>query len=186
MLPIVSVFKYLSQRGKPQYDAPKNDALLIMTRNRLSMAMGPLWSCGCAVLIMLVVVCNTAASAYQKSNDLTLKDAASLARIVVQHQIENIENKGNFSLTEFSPEPDDRFYTFEALGVWSSAPGSAVIGHYSVNKKTGDVWDLFICAKVQFNSLQKLQARYFHQLNSSSDNAVKSLKASPRPVLCDF
>lgn len=125
-------------------------------------------------------------SASERLSGLTRREAAALAVLVVRHQIEDIKHKGNFSLDPFDPEPDNRFYTFEALGVWSPEPGSAVIGHYSVNKKTGDVWDLFTCKKVDFDSLRILRERYLHQAGFASRKDLKSVNRSAVPVFCPY
>ena len=140
-----------------------------------------------AICALIFGYCDSA-SARSRLHGLTAMEAETLAELAVRHQIEGIRNKGNFSLEEFVPEPDDSFYTFEALGVWSPGLGSAVIGHYSVNKKTGDVWDLFACKRLKFRALRDLQERYVHGAGPAASKIKnrKWARLALRPVLCDF
>jgi len=48
------------------------------------------------------------------------------------------------------------FYRFEVL--WNNPnEGSAVVGFFSVNRATGDVWELVRCVKQQSRGLSRLQ-----------------------------
>ncbi|MGD0202202.1 MAG: hypothetical protein ABSD27_15830 [Bryobacteraceae bacterium] len=48
------------------------------------------------------------------------------------------------------------FFFFEAT--WANPnPGSMVIGHYAVDRRTGDVWNAVICEEVTSPSLKRLQ-----------------------------
>src|SRR5581483_1589322 len=84
---------------------------------------------------------------------LTAADARALV-LELMHESRSDKLRG-FSLqeeqdsSEFAPD----FYWFTAM--WAGPPegGSVNIGHYAVDKKTGDVWGATACMEYQSNSL---------------------------------
>jgi hypothetical protein len=98
---------------------------------------------------------------------LTGGEAEFLVNLAVDHQIEHLKKKGRFSLDQYQFEPDQRFYSFEALGVWSREPGSAVIGHYAVNRTTAEVWNRDSCELITFPALEDAQEQLRRRHNIS-------------------
>jgi len=96
-------------------------------------------------------------------NRITAKQAVSLVERAVRQQIRSIPHHGTFTLDPMAIEPDERFLSYQALGVWKSDSGSAVIGNYSVNLQTGEVWDLTACQTVEFRGLHIPRGRYIVQ-----------------------
>jgi hypothetical protein len=109
--------------------------------------------------MMLVESTHASAQSFCKVG-LMPREAAALVRLVVVRQIRGVKPKGQFSVDKTSNEPDARFYSFEALGVWNSGPGSAVLGNYSVNRRTATVWDTTLCERIRFPKLIRLQEHY--------------------------
>ncbi len=52
-----------------------------------------------------------------------------------------------------APAPD--FYQFEIT--WDNPNGSPMIGHFAVNRSTGDVWKLVVCRRMDSADLKRLQ-----------------------------
>ncbi len=52
-----------------------------------------------------------------------------------------------------APAPD--FYQFEIT--WDNPNGSPMIGHFAVNRATGDVWKLVVCRRMESAGLRRLQ-----------------------------
>lgn len=113
---------------------------------------------------------------------LTLKQAASLVEIAVRHQLKAVHPRGPFSLETIAVENNKRFRSFEALGVWdSSRAGSAVIGNYSVNMTTAQVWDDTSCEEMRFPQLDALKRRYIPRVNLKAGK--RGVNAPPRSCL---
>ena len=130
------------------------------------------------------LLCETAAGSSDSfcKAELTAADAASLVRLAVEHQIKDLKPHGTFSVDKNPRETDLRFYTFEALGVWSSKPGSAVIGNYSVNRKTATVWDMTSCKRIEFSALARLKKHYCSSL-AVRQNADRTIRRD-NPLDC--
>jgi hypothetical protein len=67
------------------------------------------------------------------------------------------------------------FYFFE--GLWDNPDGSAVSGHYAVDKKTGDVWNGVVCRQFVSRSLRKAQ----HALRKSIGLSEQEYQRIKRP-----
>jgi len=94
-------------------------------------------------------------------NRIAPNQAASLVRLAVLHQIRAIPHHGTFSLDQNVVEPDKRFLSYQAMGIWHPGDyGSAVVGTYSVNLRTAEVWDITTCKTIEFRQLRVLQERY--------------------------
>jgi hypothetical protein len=104
------------------------------------------------VACSLVLISVHAAGASRE--ELTVKQAASLVHVVVEHQLKSVGRQVNFALDPMLKRPDRRFFSFEALGNFhSDRPGSAVIGNYAVDRRTGEVWNLDSCRRIEFRAL---------------------------------
>jgi hypothetical protein len=131
-----------------------------------------------AALGMLIQVAETRVEPPRKQH-LSIHQAAALVDLVVLHDTRDVHPRGNFSLDPMAIEPDKRFKSFEALGVWRSE-GSAVLGNYSVNLATADVWNLSKCKRIEFPRLTALQTRYRRHLSHSAARLLRNL----RPDTC--
>lgn len=114
------------------------------------------------VFILLAPAAHTAVAQARPApvNRLTKAQAASLVELTVRHLIRAIPHHGNFSLDQNVVEPDNRFLSYQALGVWSDDQISAVLGSLTVNLQTAEVWDLSSCKIIKFRQLRILQKRY--------------------------
>jgi hypothetical protein len=132
------------------------------------------------LLYVSLTFCATTYASPVAPKTLTIKQAASLTRIAVRNFVDQFHPGGPFTLESMAIEHDNRFHSFEALGVWdSSQPGSAVIGNYTVNMTTGQVWDLSSCGEIKFPRLQNLRRRYVgHELIKAK--LKKNLTDPPR------
>ena len=111
--------------------------------------------------LLVLVLCSSARSA---EVDLDAKRAALLVHVVVDHQLKELGKNVNYSLDRFVKEPDRRFFWFEALGNFpSDQPGSAVIGNYAVDRRTGAVWDMTLCKRIEFGALREERRKLFGQ-----------------------
>ncbi|HEY2069302.1 MAG TPA: hypothetical protein VGG48_07095 [Rhizomicrobium sp.] len=119
-----------------------------------------------------------AGTSYAAQGELPPAESVALAHFAIQHQFLKLPVHGAFSLDPMAREDDPHFASFEALGVWTNNKyGSAVLGNYSVNRLTGEVWDLFTCERIDFRALAKQQARYRARFGLSPPNGLQ-------PALC--
>ena len=87
---------------------------------------------------------------------------------------------------------------YELAVLWNNPNGSAIVGHFAVNRATGDVWKLVLCTRVESAALRRLQQTLreriglgleeLHKLESEAPcwlSAVKRLlySASAREVV---
>lgn len=92
---------------------------------------------------------------------LILSEAKEL--VVAALPPESINLKG-FELQPYEDKDFPQYYFF--LAEWAGSPGgSAVIGHYAVDKSTGDVWDTVVeCDELTSPKLHKLQMDFREHL----------------------
>jgi hypothetical protein len=107
------------------------------------------------------------------AGELGMDSSAVLVRLAMDHQIAVIPHHGTYSLDSQIKILDPRFQTFQALGDW---PGSmsAVLGTYTVNRLTGEVWNDDTCTRVHFPALRRMQARYRARFHLASPHALLS------------
>ena len=83
-----------------------------------------------------------------------------LARRILTAALESsgITKRAGFDL-EYYDGKDPRFYFFAAE--WDTPKSSAAggVGHYAVNRVTGDVWEVMGCDRVTSRRAEKLRAR---------------------------
>src|SRR5205823_3608417 len=105
---------------------------------------------------LLIILSSTSAAARPSeipNAELTPGEASSLVKLVVRNKIRNVHPHGNFSIEPMAVQKDKGFLAYEALGVWSEKQGSAVLGNYSVNLQTAEVWNIDSCEKIRFAQL---------------------------------
>ena len=139
---------------------------------------------GAFFCLLLAANCAAPSPLQMQPRELTITEAVTLVRLAVEKQIERVNPKGSFTLDPFPREPDERFISFQALGVWSKEPGSAVIGTYSVNRKTADVWDMSSCKEINFPKLFEVQTKYRNRMGSHRERSTTRQDSSDRPSLC--
>jgi hypothetical protein len=110
--------------------------------------------------------------------ELTRRQAVELVDAAFVHVTRGLPNRGVFTLDPMGVENDPRFYSFQAVG--NSAPreevGSAVLGSFAANRRTGEVWDLTSCQRIQFPALTQLRARKL--------GAAAARRREDRPLDC--
>jgi hypothetical protein len=76
------------------------------------------------------------------------------------------------------PTADKRFYYFE--GTWDNAgPGSVIVGHLAVDKRTADVWDAIVCREITSPALQRFQATVRRRMGITTELYKKLKRPGP-------
>jgi hypothetical protein len=83
--------------------------------------------------------------------------ALSEARELVVRSLEpTARNLPGLALDTFAnPYDAPGFYSFEVS--WANPHGSVIVGHFAVNKATGDVWEVVSCERIRSDALRALQ-----------------------------
>lgn len=135
------------------------------------------------VVTALVATCARAAERTGRAaspQELTVTEAASLATLAFDQTL-SWRRHPPYSLDGYSPEPDPRFFSFEALGDW---PGSmrANLGDVAVDRRTGEVWNYLSCNKVESVAIKRLQLRLRRILGlTAAELRAAQLQPGPRP-----
>ncbi len=73
---------------------------------------------------------------------------------------------------------NEQFYFFEAT--WSNPDlGSVIIGHYSVDPTTADVWNGVVCSEITSPTLSRLQTDVRRELGITPDKYKKLRRPGP-------
>lgn len=110
-----------------------------------------------AAMVGLAMLGALPATADSRSHVLSLADQMLLVRKAAQVQLSKVHLKEHFALDTPYFSKGKRFATFEVLST-SSRPGSAVLGRYTVDVLTGDLWDVYVCAPIKAPAVRRLQA----------------------------
>jgi hypothetical protein len=103
-----------------------------------------------SALMFLLLGCGLVGIA--RTRDLTEREARELVITALGPHV----TLPNIGLEAYKDPDAAGFYVFEAT---ASPPAgqSPIIGHYAVNRATGDVWELVVCRRVNSKALKKLQ-----------------------------
>jgi hypothetical protein len=92
---------------------------------------------------------------WSRSRDLTLNEAHTLARLTLVPKARNLPTLRFDTATGFGTRPE-AFYWFEVTG--DLCPDcSPILGHFAVNRATGDVWDAVSCKEYRSPELDRLR-----------------------------
>lgn len=130
------------------------------------------------VLVMLGAV---SAATDSVSGTLPLDDQVKLVRLAARLQLAKVHLKARFVLDGPNFSEGKRFATFEVLST-SSHAGSAVLGRYSIDVLTGDLWDVYVCAPVQAAAVRRLQIVVRKRLHLSQ-NKYEELTRVRTPIV---
>jgi hypothetical protein len=88
-----------------------------------------------------------------KRREVTLEEAHDVVTALMQDR--GATKLPGFSLKKYTDTyfPDFQFFQ----GIFDNPNGSFNLGHYAVDRKTGDVWNGVICERMKSHSLTKLQ-----------------------------
>ena len=119
-----------------------------------------------------------AAYSNQGPRDVTLEEAEALVTAFFR-------DRGNTKLPSFGLETyvskyDPGFQFFQ--GIFDNPGGSFNLGHYAVDRKTGDVWNGVVCARARSPSLVKLQVAIRNRIGLTNDEYRKIRRLGP---MCD-
>jgi hypothetical protein len=107
------------------------------------------------VFIVVLVLAGGHAIAMARSRDLTESEARELAALALTPTARKLPAL-TLSLDNPLPRSPPTFYWFEATAAVPNA--SPILGHYAVNRVTGDVWDPVWCKKLSTPDLRKSQS----------------------------
>jgi hypothetical protein len=82
-----------------------------------------------------------------------------------------------FALEQPRKRNSQTFLFFEAT--WDNPKGSVVIGHYAVDKKTGDVWNAIVCEELTSARLKQLQRTIRKRIGLSEEEYRKLRRRGP-------
>ena len=102
-------------------------------------------------LVLLLFGCRLVAVA--RTRDLTEKEAKELVALALDPAATTLPN---FGLDTYEGPNAASFYFFEATANLG-ANKSPIIGHYAVNRSTGDVWEAVVCRRINSDALKNLQ-----------------------------
>lgn len=102
-------------------------------------------------LVFLLFGCPLVAAA--KTRNLTEKEAKELVACPLGSHIPTLPN---FGLDAYNDPNAADFYLFEATASFGAGK-SPIIGHYAVNRATGDVWEAVVCTRINSDALENLQ-----------------------------
>jgi hypothetical protein len=82
-----------------------------------------------------------------------------------------------FALDSYSVADKPEF-SFVAV-LWDNPNGSVIIGHYAVDRKTGDVWNGVICERMKSPSLTRLQRAIRTRIGLTDSDYRKARRPGP-------
>lgn len=102
-------------------------------------------------VFFLTLLCCIAAAA---AREITREQARYLVKTVLQAKWQYNKLPG-FGLEFYTDKYFPDFFFFEAT--WNNPRGSVVLGHYAVNPRTADVWEIVGCRRLESHSIRNLQ-----------------------------
>jgi carboxypeptidase family protein len=110
-----------------------------------------------------------------KRREITLEEAHDLVTALTRDR-GNTKAPG-FELVKFSDPYDPTFQFFEAI--WNNPVGSVNLGHYAVDRKTGDVWNAIVCERMTSASLTRLQRAIRIRIGLTESKYRKARRPGP-------
>ena len=104
--------------------------------------------------------------------ELSLHDQVALVRQAVIAQLHRAHRNERFTVEGTNPEGDPRFRTFQGLFL-SRHYTSAVIGSYTVDQFTGDIWSQDTCEELDSTAIRQLQKTIRAHLHVSSSEYTR-------------
>lgn len=108
-----------------------------------------------AAVLALIIALSTTASG--RIRDLTPDEARALAKLALTRKAQELTTL-SFTPAQGLGSHKEMFYWFEATGD-ICRDCSPVLGHFAVNRATGDVWDAVSCKQYHSDDLTELQMR---------------------------
>ncbi len=96
----------------------------------------------------------------QLPNRLTRMESADFALAAERAELEPTFRKRGLGLDFEGEKPTRHFYAWTVIPTW----GQGVV-HFSVDRRTGDVWAYLGCERVRSRELGALQARFRRRFN---------------------
>jgi hypothetical protein len=128
-----------------------------------------------AGVLVISLICSGAAKSDAAKSELTENQATSLAQEAMKKYHPGVH------IDLMPGQSDPAFFEFEALS--DNPSGSPVVGHFSVNKSSGDVWDLAgHCRYLTSASLQEKQKEIRQELGRGDQYYRQARKKKPE---CD-
>ncbi len=124
-----------------------------------------LFICGLALLVTL-----HQGSSRNERREISEAEARGLAKAALRKEVRNLPDL-RLDLQRGYPDRPG-FYWFEATAFVRDA--SPVLGHFAVNRRTGDVWDPVGCKKLTSPDLKSAQQSVLKRI-SMSDRELRRL-----------
>jgi hypothetical protein len=131
-------------------------------------------SAGLLTLMLLSLGSQLVAQA--RTRDLTQAEAHEL----VYQALDASARKLPKLAFDFYDKPDVPDFYMLAV-TWDNPTGSVMVGHFAVNRVTGEVWRLVVCKKLESVDLKRLQKTMQKRIGVST----KELHAFERKVPCE-
>jgi hypothetical protein len=141
------------------------------------MSLLPCFSIGFLLLLTRLAFCGTASDV--GARQITREEA----KVLLNKALEGSEmtELPAFKLTESTSDGNSRWYLFRAT--WAGAPnGSHIIDYWSIDKRTGEVWEANICKELYFPALEDMQDDIRKRIGLSEESYVQIRVDGP---LCD-
>ena len=129
-----------------------------------------------AFVVIVAILAPSIVRSADRPRTVLLDEAKDL---VIQGLPSTTRHLPKFGLLQYEDRNFPQFYFFTAY--WSGAPnGSVIIGHYAVDKSTGDVWDAVMeCDEISTPALRKLQAEIRRRIGLSDSGYQKIKRKGP-------
>jgi hypothetical protein len=111
-----------------------------------------------------------------KAFAITIQQAKQLVNVALKERgAAKLPGLAAVSMENFH---NNGFYLFEVT--WNNLqPGSAIVGHFAVDLKTGDVWDAVVCSSISSPELTKLQGQIRRRMGMTKEVYRKLKKPGP-------
>jgi hypothetical protein len=110
-----------------------------------------------------------------KRRDVTLEEVDALVTAFFKDR--GSTKAPGFELVNYPVEDSPGFQFLQAI--WNNPKGSVNLGHYAVDRKTGDIWNAVICEHVISPSLVKLQNAIRNRIGLTRDEYRKARRPGP-------
>jgi hypothetical protein len=112
-----------------------------------------------------------------KRQEITLEEADDLVTALLRDR--GSTKAPGFELVKYSVEDSPEFQFFQAIFNNPNPIGSLNLGHYAVDRKTGDVWNAIVCERMKSASLTRLQRAIRIRIRLTESDYRKARRPGP-------
>jgi hypothetical protein len=129
---------------------------------------------GATAMMLALLLVGTQVPARPRRRDLTQPEARAL---VIEALDQSARKLPGLTFKFYSRAKASNFYELAVL--WNNPNGSAIVGHFAVNRATGDVWRLVLCTRVESAALRRLQQTLRKRIGLGSEEFHKLESEAP-------